>query len=117
MVMLFKEKNILTQDYCYLYLDNRGDQVLAFSRKNFLFVFNFNPFKSYNNYGIRVEGGKYKIVLNTDNTKYGGFGNIDESIVHFTQRSGKISAPDYLKLYLPSRTAIVLKHLKTPKIY
>jgi len=117
MILLFKENDILTQENCYLYLDNRGDQVLAFSRKGFLFVFNFNPFKSFSDYGIRVDGGKYKTVLNTDNLKYGGFGNIDESIVHFTQRSGKISAPDFLKLYLPSRTGIVLKRLKTPKIY
>ena len=117
MILLFKENDILTQENCYLYLDNRGDQVLAFSRKGFLFVFNFNPFKSFSDYGIRVDGGKYRTVLNTDNVNYGGFGNIDESIVHFTQRSGKISAPDFLKLYLPSRTGIVLKRLKTPKIY
>ncbi|MBN1415094.1 MAG: alpha amylase C-terminal domain-containing protein [Bacteroidales bacterium] len=117
MVMLFKKEDILTQDYCYLHLDNRGDQVLAFSRKDYLFVFNFNPFKSFKDYGIKVEGGKYKIVLNTDNTKYGGFGNIDESVIHYTQRMGKVSAPDYLKLYLPSRTGIVLKHLITPRIY
>lgn len=117
MILLFKENDILAQENCYLYLDNRGDQVLAFSRKGFLFVFNFNPFKSFSDYGIRVEGGKYKTVLNTDNLKYGGFGNIDESVIHYTQRMGKVSAPDYLKLYLPSRTGMVLKHLPTPKIY
>ena len=117
MIALFKEEEILKQDYCYLYLDNRADQVLAFSRKEFLFVFNFNPFRSFKDYGIKVEGGKYKTVLNTDNEKYGGFGNVDESIIHYTQRSGKISAPDYLKLYMPSRTGMVLRHLKTPKIY
>jgi 1,4-alpha-glucan branching enzyme len=117
MIHLFKEEDILTQDYCNLYLDNKGDQVLVFSRKNYLFVFNFNPFKSFKDYGIRVEGGKYKTVLNTDNPKYAGFGNIDESIIHYTQRMGKVSAPDYLRLYLPTRTAIVLKHLETKRIY
>jgi 1,4-alpha-glucan branching enzyme len=117
MILLFREADILTQEYCYKYLDNRGDQVLVFSRKKYLFVFNFNPFKSFQDYGIRVEGGKYQTVLNTDNPKYGGFGNVDESIVHYTQRQGKISGPDYLKLYLPSRTGMVLKHLETKKIY
>jgi 1,4-alpha-glucan branching enzyme len=117
MILLFKKKEILVQDFCHLYLDNRGDQVLAFSRKGYLFVFNFNPVKSFSDYGIRVEGGKYKIVLNTDNVLYGGFGNIDESIIHYTQRMEKMSTPDTLKLYLPSRTGIVLKHLLTPKIH
>jgi 1,4-alpha-glucan branching enzyme len=117
MILLFKKGNILTQEYCYKYLDNKGDQVLAFSRKGYLFVFNFNPFKSFQDYGFQVEGGKYQTVLNTDNPKYGGFGNVDESLVHYTQRQGKINAPDYLKLYLPSRTGMVLKHLETKKIY
>jgi len=117
MITLFKENDILTQDFCYLCLDNRGDQILAFSRKGFLFVFNFNPSQSFRDYGIKVEGGKYKTILNTDNPAYGGFGNIDETIIHYTRRSGKISSPDYLYLYLPSRTGIVLKHLETKKIY
>jgi 1,4-alpha-glucan branching enzyme len=117
MILLCKEKDILTQEHCYLCLENKGDQVLVFSRKGYLFVFNFNPFKSFRDYGIRVEGGKYATVLNTDNPKYGGFGNVDESVVHYTQRQGKISGPDYLKLYLPSRTGMVLKHLETRKIY
>jgi 1,4-alpha-glucan branching enzyme len=117
MIFLFRNENILSQEYCHLHIDNQGDQVLAFSRKGYLFVFNFNPFKSFTDYGIQVAGGKYRIVLNTDNQKYGGFGNIDETLVHFCERMGKISGPDLLKLYLPSRTGIVLKHLKTPKIY
>ena len=117
MILLFKEEDILMQEHCYLYLENKGDQVLAFSRKGYLFVFNFNPFKSFRDYGIHVDGGKYKTILNTDNPKYGGFGNIDESVVHYTQRQGKISGPDFLKLYLPSRTGMVLKHLETKKIY
>ncbi len=117
MIMLIRKEGILKQEYCHLHHDNVSDQVLAFSRKSFLFIFNFNPVKSFTDYGICVEGGKYKVVLNTDNIKYGGFGHVDESIIYYTQRIGKISSPDVLKVYIPSRTALVFKHLATPKIY
>ncbi|MDR0427332.1 MAG: alpha amylase C-terminal domain-containing protein [Dysgonamonadaceae bacterium] len=91
--------------------DNDGDQILAFQRKDLVFLFNFNPVKSFTDYGFLVSPGKYEIVLNTDNKQFGGFGLIDESIEHFT-----VSDPlyekekkEWLKVYLPARSAIVLK--------
>ena len=89
--------------------DNDGDLVLAYRRGELLFVFNFNPSKSFNDYEIGCFPGEYKIVLNSDSPRYNGFGNVDESITHTSYiRKGK----PYLKLYLPSRTAIVLKAVK-----
>lgn len=91
--------------------DNDGDQVLAFRRENLLFVFNFNPEKSFTDYGLLVPEGKYEIVLNSDSPKFGGFGRIDESIHHFTQPD-PVYQPEgkgWLKLYIPSRSAVVLK--------
>ncbi len=111
MIKLFLDANILDNSYCSLYLDNRGDQVLAFERKGYLFVFNFNPVKSFTGYGINISSGKFNIVLNTDSLKYGGFGLIDEALVYFTEKTNKLSSPDYLRLYLPSRTGIVLRKM------
>ena len=117
MIKLFLDKNILDNSYCNLYLENRGDQVLAFERKGYLFVFNFNPVKSFTGYGINISPGKFEIVLNTDSLKYGGFGLIDESMVYFAEKSNKLSSPDYLRLYLPSRTGIVLRKIPPRSIY
>ena len=117
MIGLIKDKEILKQPYCRLILDNKGDQVLAFERKDHLFIFNFNPNKSFTDYGINVDAGKYKIVLNTDSSKFGGFGLIDESLTYYTIRMGKLSSPFYIKLYIPSRTGLVLKKLATRSIY
>ena len=92
--------------------DNSGDQVLAFQRKDMIFVFNFNPVKSFTDYGILTpKPGEYKIVLNTDNPTFGGFGLIDESQNHITQPDPlyKKEKKEWLKLYLPARTAIVLQ--------
>lgn len=53
---------------------NDEDQVLAFQRKDLIFVFNFNPKKSFTDYGFLVTPGKYMAVLNTDSPLYGGNG-------------------------------------------
>ena len=93
------------------------DQILAFMRGEYVFVFNFNPFKSFNDYGILAPAGSYTTVLSSDNPDFGGFGNVDESVTHFT-----VPDPLYepaglgrLMLYLPARTAIVLRKRRTRK--
>ncbi len=90
---------------------NDGDQVLAFLRGNLLFVFNFNPAKSFTDYGFLVKEGSYEIVLNTDSSAFGGNNLNDDSIEHFTT-SDILYAKQHkgwLQLYLPARSAIVLK--------
>ena len=91
--------------------DKKDDIILAYRRDDLIFVFNFHPEKSFNDYGILVTQGEYKIVLDSDNIKYGGFGLNDDSISHFTQFDPLYVEENkgWLKLYLPSRTAIVLK--------
>ncbi len=90
---------------------NDADQVLAFSRGNLLFVYNFNPTKSFADYGILVPEGKYTVSLNTDNPLYGGNGLTDDSIPHFTQPDPlyRKNHKGWLFLYIPARSAVVLK--------
>ncbi len=102
---------------CNYVVANEPDLILSFERNQMLFVFNFNPGKAFTDYGLKVVPGKYKIILSTDSEDYGGFGNIDDHMVYYTQRTGGTSGNDWLKLYLPPRTAIVLKHLPTPSVY
>ena len=80
-------------------------------RGDLVFVFNFSPNRSYQDYGILAPGGVYSTVLSSDNPAFGGFGNIDESIEHFTVPD-PLYAPfgvERLPLYLPARTAMVLR--------
>ena len=91
------------------------DQVLAFKRGDYVFVFNFNPYKSFSDYGILAPAGEYNVVLSTDNPDFGGYGNIDEKTAHFTHYD-ELYAPhgvEWLKLYLPARSAMVLKKKRT----
>ncbi|MDE5662173.1 MAG: alpha amylase C-terminal domain-containing protein, partial [Muribaculaceae bacterium] len=88
-----------------------SDQVLAFMRGDLVFVFNFSPTNSYEGYGLLAPGGVYSTVLSTDNPAFGGFGNIDETIEHFTKPDPLFEpfGVERLPLYLPARTAMVLR--------
>lgn len=87
------------------------DQILAFMRGDLVFVFNFNPVKSFNDYGILAPGGVYSVVFTSDDAAFGGFGNIDDSVEHFTVPDPLYTPAgvERLPLYLPARTAMVLR--------
>ena len=94
------------------------DQVLAFRRGSLVFVFNFNPFKSFTDYGILAPAGKYRPVLSSDDPEFGGFGNIDMNVEHLTITDPlyKPTGKEWLKLYLPARSAQVLRLVRqSPK--
>ena len=90
---------------------NDGDQVLAYTRGDLLFVFNFNPTKSFTGYGFLVPTGSYSVMLNTDSPAFGGNGLNDDSVTHFTNYDPAYveEHKEWLKLYLPARSALVLK--------
>jgi 1,4-alpha-glucan branching enzyme len=93
---------------------NDGDQILAFKRKDLVFVFNFSPNKSFTDYGFLVPAGAYEVVLNTDDTRFGGNGLSDDSMTHFTNFDAlyKDEGKEWLKLYIPARSAVVLRRKK-----
>ena len=90
-----------------------GDQVLCFMRGDLVFVFNFSPTRSYTDYGFLVPTGSYKVVLNTDSKDFGGNGFADDTVTHFTNYDPLYVADhkEWLKLYIPARSAVVLKKI------
>ena len=93
---------------------NDGDQVLAYRRNDLVFVFNFSPSKSYTDYGFLVPIGAYDVVLNTDAKEFGGNGFADDTIRHLTNFDPiyKKDKKEWLKLYIPARSAVVLRKVK-----
>lgn len=107
MITLIKKNNTLNFKP-YGITQNTSDGVVIFKRGELIFAFNFNPTKSFTDYGFEIDAGKYQIVLNTDNKLFGGLNRNDDSLIHETVNENGI---ERLKLYLPSRTAMVLKAL------
>jgi 1,4-alpha-glucan branching enzyme len=116
MIKLIREKNLLSIPEIWKIWENKGDQVLVFSRGNLLFTFNFSPYTSYTDYGIAYEPSKFKVVLNTDSGVYGGQDRIDERMTYYTIPSAGIDSQHFLRLYLPARTAIVFEKSEIKRI-
>ena len=90
------------------------DQTLVFGRGDYLFAFNFHPTRSLTDYAVNVPEGTYSIILDTDSKCFGGYDQVDSSLTYVTRPAEKTTtaacpALAQLQLYLPSRTALVLK--------
>ena len=96
---------------------NSVDKILAFERANLLFIFNFHPVHSYPDYGISCIPGIYKVRLSTDSGLYGGQNRIDSHIDYRSLPEKSFLPNQMLKIYLPSRTAVVLERVKIKSIY
>ena len=90
---------------------NESDKVLAFVRGNLLFVFNFNPVRSFEDYGILVPpASDWRHLFDTDEPRFSGQGRIEPNRVYapvLVPYRGELV--QQVRLYLPARTAIVLK--------
>jgi 1,4-alpha-glucan branching enzyme len=118
MILLIKEKKDFQKLHIEKVWDNEDDKILAYRRGDFVFVFNFNPVRSFTDYGFLVPAGKYRTVLNTDSIQFGGFGLVaDDEAEHFTihDKLYESEHKEWLKLYLPARTAVAMKADSTDK--
>ena len=77
-------------------------KILIFGRENLIFALNFNPVGSFADYGFQAPPGKYLKVLDSDEERFDGFSRLSGDSGHFT-------IDGMLRLYLPSRCALVLE--------
>ena len=105
MIHLFRENNILASAPISIYNDE-PKQILVMERGEFVFVFNFSPSQSYSDYRVNIFGGEYSMVLDTDWKEFNGFERNRKKQTHYTQED---SQGTFLTLYLPARSAFVLK--------
>ncbi len=106
MLRLTQENRIFDQRMGDLLLNKQPEKTLAFYRHGLLFAFNFHPSMSLTNVLVPVpQPGEYTVALCTDDEKYGGFGQIQ----HMAYPTKDFDGKHYVELYLPARTAVVLK--------
>lgn len=87
------------------------DHVLAYEKGEALFLFNFDPSRSYEAYFIPAEAGVYQVILSTDDYCYGGQGRI----YHQQYTADPVdNEKTGFQIYLPARTAILLKKISNP---
>lgn len=58
-------------------LKHESDKIIAFERAGLFFIFNFHPDKSFTDYKVGLNlKGPLKLILNSDDTLYGGHNRI-----------------------------------------
>jgi len=107
MVKIFRKRNIITKTLYLPRVQHSEDQVLIFERGKYLFVFNFNPFKSFTDYAFEAPKGSYKMILNSDDKKFGGHDRLESKQVHFSFED--VNDRTVLSLYLPSLSGFILE--------
>ncbi|KAI9814003.1 MAG: alpha-1,4-glucan branching enzyme [Pycnora praestabilis] len=99
----------LHSEQAYVSLKNEQDKVIVFERAGLLWIFNFHPEKSFTDYRVGIhQSGTYKVALNTDSPSFGGFGRVDENTRFFTTPFAWNGRKNFLQVYIPTRTALVL---------
>lgn len=105
MMKLCDETSLLFFDKPHKIYEHISDQVLAFERRNLIFVLNLNGASSFTDRAIPAFGKQYRIVLSTDSPEFGGFGRIEPGTRYHAMQDGSI------KVYIPTRTMIVLERV------
>ena len=112
MIKLAKGNDIFKQQMAdLLYLDE-SRKLLVFYRHGLLFAFNFNPTESYTNVLIPVHANAdYTLKLSSDDEQYGG----QNLVEHMKYTVKKFDDRYFVELYLPARTAVILKEGRVRK--
>ncbi len=93
-----------------LRLIHEDDKILVAEKGDMLFCFNFHPNTSYEGYFIPTgTEGCYAVTLSTDDEAFGGFDRIaHDRYVTEALPDGRVG----IRIYLPCRTAVVLRKEK-----
>ncbi len=112
MIHLAKENDMFKQKMADLCLLKEPEKTIVFYRHGLLFALNFSPNQSLTNVLVPVKNNAdYEVVLSSDDEKYGGKNHVK----HMTYSTKKFDGQNYVELYLPARTAIVLKETIKPE--
>ena len=110
MISLAKRFKLLDSQRPHLLYEHSDDKVISFRRKTLIFVFNFHPARSYTDYSFEAPPAKYRMIFTSDAPEYGGHSRLVPDQYHQTLHdTSKGYDRNFLSLYIPNRTAIVLQ--------
>jgi len=113
MLSLAKRFYLLNSPAPMLLYENTNDKIIAFRRAGLLFVFNFHPTRSFTDYCFDAPPGTYKMIFDSDAKEYCGYGRLNPDQEHLTLSDKSMnSRRQFICLYLPTRTGIVLHYME-----
>ena len=113
MINLAKDRKLLNDPSAVSLWIDPERKIISFSRGGLLFVFNFHNSYSEQSFFLHAHTtgeGSYRVVLSTDEKRFGGPGIIDHDFVYQTvYTEGRGLGFD---IYSPCRTAMVLERIR-----
>jgi len=110
MIALAKTAGLLKDPWPRLLHEHSENKVIAARRAGLVFAFNFHHERSFSDYLIDAEPGHYRLTLDSDARRFGGHGRLQADQQHVVLTITEAGHErNCLSLYLPTRTAIVLK--------
>ena len=109
MVALIRDHQIMNSLFGRSLNMDEQNKTIVFERNGLVFLFNFHATLSIPDYAFPVpEPGKYRIVLNSDASEFGGHDRIDTHLDYHTREEGDQAI---LSVYNTSRTCLVFKKM------
>ncbi len=107
MIKLVRRHHILRSGYAFNLLNDDDAKTTVFEQAGMVFVFNWHPTFSLMDYKIPVPvPGKYKMILNSDDEQFGGFGRVEGEVEYFSfTEMGR----HFIRIYNVSRAAQVFE--------
>ncbi len=112
MIRLAKDTGLFESGHpvlCYLHEDHK---IIAFEKNDLFFVFNFHPSRSFSDYRVDAPPGRYGLLLDSDQSRFGGHARlVSDQMFSTVSDDDRHPGRQRLSLYLPSRTALVLRQI------
>ena len=115
LLKMLRKYNQLGQGYAWNQAMFDADQVMVYNHGSVVYVVNWNPTRSVPNYIIPVpEAGKYRIILSTDEERFGGFerNELGGEFFSFSRKDADGVVRHYMEIYNVARTATVYKKVE-----
>ena len=107
MIEMAKSRGILKKAPQCIFIDQHK-QIILFERAGLIFAFNFSPTGSQPDYWVQVpREGNYRVILSTDEGRFGGWDRVSKETRY--RATVQPDGQTRLQIYLPARTALVLK--------
>jgi len=110
MIKLIRQYPVMQDLYGWQLNMDEQNHTIVEKKGGLIFVFNFHPTACIADYKFYIpEPGVYKIILNSDDLKFGGFGRLDPNQEFFAMpKDGHYE----LSIYNVNRTVLVLKKVR-----
>ena len=108
---LDKVFGFLSNEHQYVTCKHEADKLIVFEKGDLLFIFNFHPFKHFEHYRIgTLWSSNHRIVIDSDEWHFMGKNRLEwgHNNAYPCIHEPWMDRPNYIQIYIPNRTCMVL---------